>query len=136
MLTLLTALLIPIAWPARQSPPVIHPGVAAFAKAYPAFEMPIDGAGLATIPSVGLDAAGALTIAYRYRSEGEDRAGEMTLRPRERPGVYRGSWRTEATNGNVYAGELTLRFADDGTAAGTYTYAGAEYGIAIRRRAD
>lgn len=110
-----------------------HPGVLAFAKTYAAYEMPIDGAGLASIPSAHVDSAGALTVAYRYRSDGENRAGAMTLRPTSAgSNHYEGQWRTGATNGNAYAGDLHLDFADGGTAAGQYTYAGSACGIAIR----
>ena len=98
--------------------------------------MPIEAAGLASLPEVRLDAdSGELFVAYRYAAGDAQRAGGMTLLPD--PGDanrYRGRWRTVEDSGVVYAGELYLDFDSDGTARGEYTFNGSDYAIGIRRR--
>ena len=91
---------------------------------------------MASIPAARLDTlTGRLLIDYAYRSEGEQRAGQMQLMASAKtPSRYEGSWRTEATNGNTYAGDLYLDFAKDGSAEGEYTFGGASYEIGIRWR--
>ena len=111
---------------AQSSPPSTE--VKAFAKTPDAFEMPIEAAGLASLPEVRLDAdSGELFVAYRYAAGDAQRAGGMTLLPD--PGDanrYRGRWRTVE--------ELYLDFDSDGTARGEYTFNGSDYAIGIRRR--
>ena len=117
-------------------PVPVHAGVAAFAKTAGAYEMPIEAAGLASLPEARLDTTTAeLFVAYRYATGTAQRTGAMTLRPaRGRPAHYVGRWRTVEDDGTVYAGDLYLDFAADGTAVGAYTFGAAGYGTAIRRR--
>jgi hypothetical protein len=97
------------------------------------YEMDIRAAGLATIPTVSLAADGALTLTYRYESEGERRQGSMTLASRAEH-RYEGRWKTDAHTGNVYQGTLHFTFAADGTATGSYRFDGRDYAITIRKR--
>ena len=100
--------------------------------------MPIEAAGLASLPEVHLDATTAeLFVAYRYTTGTAQRAGEMTLQPAtDDPSHYTGNWRTVEDDGTVYAGELYFDFADDGTATGEYSFGGRQYAIAIERKGE
>jgi hypothetical protein len=98
-----------------------------------AYEMDIQAAGLATIPTASLAADGSLTLSYRYESEGEKRRGSMTLASRGE-NQYAGHWKTDAHTGNVYQGTLHFTFAADGTATGSYRFDGRDYAITIRKR--
>jgi hypothetical protein len=97
------------------------------------YQMDIQAAGLATIPTASLAADGSLTLSYRYESEGEKRQGSMTLASRA-DHRYEGQWKTNAHTGNVYQGTLHFTFAADGTATGSYRFEGRDYAITIRKR--
>jgi hypothetical protein len=104
-----------------------------FLETFGEYELEIQAAGVATIPSVSRSADGHLTIAYRYQADGERRTGRMTLTPRTEH-RYEGDWRTIADTGQVYEGTLWLVFAADGTAVGAYLFAGQHYRIAVNDR--
>ena len=91
----------------------------------------IQVAGIARIPTATLSKQNVLSVAYTYRSEGEDRSGNMELFLDEKSDQFVGNWKTVAENGNVYQGRLYLVFEESGEASGSYQFLGASYKINI-----
>lgn len=84
-----------------------------------------EGAGNATIEEVGKEVDdGSIFTKYLYYSAGEKRTGKNILTPTEVEGLYKGTWLTVSDNGNQYQGDLMLRFEDDGSASGNWTWKG------------
>jgi len=81
-----------------------------------------EGAGEVAINSVELK-EGELTSQYSYTSGNEDRVGTNQLKLQSN-GNYSGKWKTTANNGNVYGGNVWLKFNADGTANGKWTWDG------------
>ena len=104
-------------------------GAEVFATHFSTYTMDIQAAGIADIPQATSE-GGALSIAYHYQAEGEDRTGKMAL-THVGDRRYEGHWKTTADNGNVYQGSLYFLFEENGEAQGQYRFAGADYGIRI-----
>ena len=102
-----------------------------FVLKFAKFKMDIQGAGIATVPSVTISRGNLLIIDYAYNSEGEKRKGSMKLDFVEKSKRFEGHWETKADNGNVYNGTLYFVFKESGEADGYYKYAGSDYKITI-----
>lgn len=99
-----------------------------------AYRMEIEAAGVASINAVRVQSATDVEVDYTYDARdgsGERRAGTLFLR--ENAGKMTGRFRTRADNGHVYEGTVVLSFGDDGTARGSYVFAGGSYALSIVR---
>lgn len=103
-----------------------------FVSNYSQFNMDIQSAGIATIPTASFE-NNTLKIEYAYFSEGENRKGKMTLIFNPETNRFEGSWQTNADNGNVYKGSLYFVFDENGEANGEYQFAKSNYKITIFR---
>jgi hypothetical protein len=110
-------------------------GVETFITNFKAYHFDIQAAGIANLPMASLSKEGVLEIDYTYRSEGENRTGKMQL-TKTKPNHFKGNWKTNADNGNVYQGSLYLDFATNGTAKGFYKYGGSDYSIILFLKDD
>ena len=102
-----------------------------FVSNYNEYGMDIQSAGIATVPMATLSNKNILYIEYAYRSEGENRKGEMTLEPNQKTKRFEGTWKTVADKGNVCQGNIYLELEEDGQAKGFYEYDETDYGITI-----
>jgi len=97
-------------------------GTTIFADNSKEYQYYFEGAGMVTINSVELK-EGEIISKYSYTSRNEDRTGTNRLML-QGDGNYSGKWRTTANNGNIYEGNLWLKFNDDGTANGKWIWDG------------
>ena len=83
-----------------------------------------EGAGIANIDKVYKNNDGSISTEYSYESGGERRKGINTLSQSNEKEIYTGNWITKSNKGNTYEGLLNVKFDEDGTAHGYWTWKG------------